>query len=128
MPPVVDDRCRSSGGRWRSAYDGLVTVDPAALEVDHLVPLADAWRSGAAAWTDGRRAAFANDLTDPVTLIAVSSHTNRSKGDSTPDQWLPPDRGAWCDYATAWVDVKLTWRLTVTAPEKATLVQVLGGC
>lgn len=128
VPPSVDDRCRSTNGRWRSAYDGRILTDVADLQIDHLIPLADAWRSGAAAWTDDRRRSFANDLSSPETLIAVTGSTNASKSDSTPDQWLPPDRGSWCAYATAWVDVKATWQLTVTPPEKATLVQVLSGC
>ncbi len=128
VPPTVDDRCRSSGGRWRSVYDGVVTTDPADLQVDHLVPLADAWRSGAHAWTDERRLAFANDLDDPGALVAVTGSSNASKSDSSPDEWLPPDRASWCAYATDWVDAKVRWQLTATPAEKATLVQVLGGC
>jgi hypothetical protein len=128
VPPRVDDRCRSSAGRWVSLYDGMVTDDPADLEIDHMVPLADAWRSGAHRWDDERRRSFANHLTDPEELIAVSSTANRSKSDSSPDRWLPPDREAWCPYVSAWVRVKARWELTVTPAEKATLVRVLEGC
>ncbi|MCU1496362.1 MAG: secreted protein, partial [Acidimicrobiales bacterium] len=128
VPPTVDEKCRSTGGRWRSIYDGVVVTDVADLQIDHFIPLADAWRSGAAAWSDTRRRAFANDLTDPDTLVAVSGSTNQSKGDSSPDEWLPPDRSSWCGYATNWVDVKLAWALTATPAEKATLVQLLAGC
>ncbi len=126
--PTVDDRCRSTGGRWRSPYDGLVADDVADLEIDHLVALAEAWRSGAWAWTDERRLAFANDLELPDTLVVVSSRANRSKGDSSPDRWLPPNQDARCDYAQSWVRVKARWELSVTPAEKATLVQVLSGC
>jgi hypothetical protein len=128
VAPQVDDRCRSTLGRWRSAYDGVETGDVADLEVDHLVPLADAWRSGAWRWTDDQRLAFANDLTTPDALIAVTTSTNRSKGDSSPDEWLPPDRASWCEYASAWVRVKVRWALAATPPEKAALVSVLSGC
>ncbi|QXC60787.1 HNH endonuclease family protein [Aquihabitans sp. G128] len=128
VPPVVDAQCRSTGGRWRSVYDGVVVTEVAKLQIDHLIPLADAWRSGASAWTDERRLAFANDLDDPDTLVAVTASTNESKSDRTPDEWLPPDRTAWCTYAEDWVDVKARWGLTVTLAEKATLVQVLAGC
>jgi hypothetical protein len=128
VAPAVDDRCRSSGGRWRSAYDGVEATDVAELQIDHLVPLADAWRAGAWRWTDAERFAFANDLGTPDALIAVTGSTNQSKSDSTPDEWLPPDRSAWCDYASAWVRVKARWALTVTPAEKATLVSVLSGC
>ena len=71
LEPQVDDRCRTTLGRWRSLYDGATTDDPADLQVDHVVPLADAWRSGAAGWTPERRLAFANDLTSPDALLAV---------------------------------------------------------
>lgn len=127
VPPIVDDRCRPTG-RWVSAYDGVATTDLAILQIDHFVPLADAWRSGASAWTDDRRRAFANDLANPETLVAVTGSTNQSKADSSPDEWLPPDRTSWCTYATDWVDVKATWSLSVTPAEKATLVQLLASC
>ncbi len=71
IPATVDDRCHPSAGRWRSAYDGVVTDDPADLQIDHLVALADAWRSGAATWTDDDRRAFANDVEHPEALAAV---------------------------------------------------------
>ena len=121
-------RCHPTRGRWRSIYDGLVTDDPGDLQIDHLVPLAVVWRSGGAGWSPAQREAYANDLTDPNTLVAVSNHTNEAKGDSGPDEWLPPDRGAWCTYATRWVEVKQRWHLTVTVPEKAALARILGAC
>lgn len=127
-PPVLRDRCHPVSGSWRSAYDGVATTNPDNLEIDHFVPLADAWRSGAAAWTDEERRTFANDRTDPATLIAVTSRTNRSKSDRTPDEWLPPDPTDRCAYATDWVAVKLRWQLAVTGPEKAVLTQILAGC
>lgn len=128
VAPTVDDRCRSTDGRWRSAYDGVEVTDVADLQIDHLVPLADAWRSGAATWTPERRAAFHDDLDHPEALIAVTGRTNQSKGDSSPDEWLPPDRTSWCTYATDWVAVKVAWELRVTPAEKATLVSILSGC
>ncbi len=126
--PIVDDRCKPLSGRWVSLYDGVATSSPADLEIDHLVPLAEAWRSGAATWTPDRRLAFANDLSDPNTLVAVTSRTNRSKSDSPPQDWLPPDPGARCPYVQRWIEVKARWDLSVTAPEKATLATVLAGC
>ena len=127
-PAVVNDRCHPSSGRWVSAYDGVTTNDPTDLQIDHFIPLANAWRSGAATWTPERRLAFANDLTSPLTLVAVTGSSNGSKSDSSPDQWLPPDHDAWCTYATNWVSVKHRWALTVTVPEKAALVKILNGC
>jgi hypothetical protein len=128
VPPTFGgSRCHPTAGRWRSLYDGVVTTDPDELQIDHLVPLADAWRSGAASWTEEQRRAFANDVRDPE-LIAVTVHTNTSKGDRSPDQWMPPERGAACTYVRRWVAVKVRWHLRVTPAEKATLVQILSGC
>lgn len=70
----------------------------------------------------------ANDMTHSATLIALTGHTNESKGDSTPDQWRPPDARSWCRYARDWISVKATWRLTVTPPERRALVAMLGTC
>ena len=119
--------CNVVGGRWESAYDGLALTDPADVDIDHMVPLANAWRSGADEWDDAKRGDFANDLTRPQ-LIAVSLRSNRAKGDQDPSQWKPANRSFWCQYAADWVTVKHYWRLTVTSAEKAALTDMLEGC
>jgi hypothetical protein len=119
--------CTLTGGRWRSSYDRIVLTDPADVDIDHVVPLANAWRSGADHWTDQEREAFANDLDHPE-LLAVSRASNRAKGDQAPDQWRPPHRGFWCVYARAWIEVKAAWALTITATEHRTLDQMLDSC
>jgi hypothetical protein len=119
--------CNVVDGRWESVYDGRTLTDPSDVDVDHVVPLANAWRSGANEWNDDRRADFANDLTRPE-LRAVSASTNRAKGDQDPAQWKPTNRDAWCDYARDWIAVKHYWRLTVTAAEKSALTRMLETC
>ncbi|SCE72623.1 Protein of unknown function (DUF1524) [Micromonospora viridifaciens] len=119
--------CNVVGGSWESVYDGLVLDDPAQVDIDHVVPLANAWRSGANEWDDAKRGDFANDLTRPQ-LVAVSARSNRAKGDQDPSQWKPANRSYWCRYATDWVTVKHYWRLTVTSAEKAALTDMLEGC
>lgn len=116
------------GGGWRSAYDGLTTDDPSELDVDHVVALREAWRSGAATWDPPRRAAFANDLDEPRTLIAVSASSNRSKGDRDPSEWRPPDEGQWCIYVTDWLTVKLRWDLAVDPIEFAAVQFLVDTC
>jgi hypothetical protein len=124
---VTDEDCRIVGGTWFSVYDGESLTDPGEVDVDHMVPLANAWRTGAAAWSGEQRAAFANDLDRPQ-LIAVSASSNRSKGDQDPSQWKPPRREYWCAYAQSWIAVKAHWRLSVTTDEKAALTEMLGTC
>ncbi|MFJ7203931.1 DUF1524 domain-containing protein [Streptomyces sp. NPDC098789] len=119
--------CKAASGTWRSLYDGVTLTDAGKLDIDHMVPLAAAWRSGAAAWDPQRRKEFANDLVRPQ-LIAVSASSNRSKGDQTPDSWQPTDKSAWCQYGRAWTTVKSTYGLTVTEAEKQMLTTMLDTC
>lgn len=115
-------------GGWLSLYDGYTTDDPGELDIDHVVPLAEAWRSGASDWDAERREAFANDLDDPRALVAVTAATNRAKGDRDPAEWQPPARGAWCWYGEAWVATKLRWGLTADQAEVDALRNMLAGC
>ena len=119
--------CNVVAGTWKSLYDGVTITSPTKLDIDHLVPLADAWRSGAAAWTTEKRGDFANDLVDPQ-LVAVSASSNRAKGDQDPSTWKPKETSAWCVYATDWIAVKTHWDLTVTTAEKAALADMLEKC
>jgi len=122
-----DAECRAVSGRWISLYDGKEVTDASELDIDHMVPLANAWRSGAAAWTQHKREAFANDLTHPQ-LLAVTASTNRTKGDQGPEEWQPPAKSSWCTYSRAWIAVKATYRLTVTSDEKRELDDMLETC
>ncbi len=117
--PIVGPGCTLEGGRWFSAYDRVSVHDDAAVDMDHLVPLAEAWDSGARRWTDSTREAYANDLGDHRSLIGVTASSNRSKADQDPADWLPTY--AVCRYLTHWVAVKHRWRLSVDERERAAL-------
>ena len=119
--------CNVVAGRWSSPYDGRTYADPSDVDIDHVVPLANAWRSGADAWTDDKRGDFANDLVRPQ-LRAVSLSSNRAKGDQDPSQWKPLNHDFWCEYAQDWIAVKHYWRLTVTTAEKTALTDMLETC
>ena len=81
VKPKIGPKCKLTGGKWLSAYDGKTLTNASQLDVDHLVPLAEAWRSGAWKWTAAQRQSFANDLENSEALVAVTLTTNRSKGD-----------------------------------------------
>lgn len=119
--------CKITSGTWESPYNGKTYTKPLDLDIDHLVPLGNAWLSGAKNWTDDQRKAFANDLTRPQ-LIAVDLTDNRAKGDQNPSQWKPPSHDYWCEYAEDWITVKSYWKLTVTSAEKSALEDMLGTC
>ena len=130
---LIDERragavrgCAVAGGTWLSVYDGVEVSNPRSLDIDHMVPLKEAWLSGAWRWTPATRSAFANDLGYTMSLLAVTASTNRSKSDRDPAQWLPTANR--CAYAKGWVGVKYRWRLSVDAAEKSALQRVLRGC
>ena len=126
--PTVGAGCALSGGRWYSYYDNAYWTAPADLDIDHLVPLAEAWDSGARNWTSTQRTAYANDLGDSRDLVAVTDNVNQAKGDSDPAEWMPSYSGATCRYVTEWLVVKLRWRLTVNTTEKNALTSIAAGC
>ena len=117
--------CRVAAGVWLSEYDGVTVYDPALLHIDHIVPLAEAWESGARSWPQSRRRLFANDLSG---LVAVTSSANLSKGASDPAGWVPPAADARCDYAVVWVGLKQRWELSADPDEAAALVDLLRSC
>lgn len=126
--PTVGASCSFTGGAWFSYYDNTTTTDSSTFDIDHVVPLAEAWDSGAYAWTPDTRMRYANDLDEPRALVAVSASTNRSKGDQDFAEWTPPAAGTTCRYLTDWVVVKTRWSLTVDTTEKSALQNAAAAC
>ncbi len=122
-----DADCKAVSGTWTSPYDGVVIKDAAEIDIDHMVPLAEAWRSGADKWTDDQRKAFANDL-GGIQLIAVTAKSNRAKGDQDPAKWKPPSQTYWCTYAQQWIVVKISYKLTADQAEHDALAAMLKAC
>jgi hypothetical protein len=126
VKPKKGKKCVLTGGKWISPYDGISYRKDSALDIDHLVPLAEAWRSGAWAWTPLQRQNYANDLTEPKALVAVSLGLNRQKGDKDPSAWLPPKDQ--CGYISNWITVKYKYGLTIDAVERVTLSASITKC
>ncbi|UFN94255.1 HNH endonuclease family protein [Micromonospora aurantiaca] len=124
---VVNSSCAATSGRWYSPYDGATWSAASDVDIDHVVPLAEAWRSGASSWTTSRRQSFANDLTRPQ-LIAVTDNVNQSKGDQDPSTWQPPLTSYRCTYSKMWITVKYSWGLTLQSSEKSALQSMLNTC
>ena len=125
---VPGDECRVAEGSWTGPYTEEPVTDPADLDIDHLVPLENAHRSGAWAWDRDRKREYANDLDNENHLLATTSSANRSKGSKGPEEWRPPLESYWCEYATNWATVKREWGLSVTEPEFAALSEMLATC
>ncbi|MFE7958378.1 MULTISPECIES: HNH endonuclease family protein [unclassified Streptomyces] len=124
---VTDSSCAAVSGSWYSPYDGATWTAASDLDIDHLVPLAEAWDSGASKWTTAQRQAFANDLTRPQ-LIAVTDNVNQAKGDQDPATWMPSRTAYRCTYVRAWVQVKYYYDLSVDTAEKNALTNYLASC
>lgn len=119
-------RCTVATGRWFSYYDRVSWTQASDIDIDHMVPLAEAWGSGASGWTSSRREAFANDLGDYRTLVGVTDNVNQSKSDQDPAEWLPTyDR---CRYVAEWVAVKIRWSLTADSAERSVLTAYASSC
>ncbi|KAK7512927.1 uncharacterized protein IWZ02DRAFT_457967 [Phyllosticta citriasiana] len=119
--------CAATSGTWVSPYDGATWTAASDVDIDHMVPLSNAWQSGASSWTAAQREEFANDLDNPQ-LWAVTDNVNQSKGDSSPDEWKPPLESFYCTYASAWIKVKSVYSLTITSAEKTALEDMLNTC
>jgi hypothetical protein len=120
--------CTVATGLWTDPWSGITTRTAHAFDIDHTVPLANAWRSGAWGWSPARRVAYANDLADPGHLIAIDASENREKGDDGPEAWRPPNPRSWCRYAITWDRIKAKWHLTATPAEWAALVLMAATC
>jgi hypothetical protein len=127
MTEVVrkEGRCSVTSGKLLDPYTGDTLTSVSKIQIDHVVPLAEMWRSGATAWPPERRTAAANDLRN---LLAVTGKVNQSKGDKTPDEWMPPNPAYACSYARIYVGVKAAYGMGVRAEERAALDKSLATC
>ncbi len=123
------DDCRVESGRLADPYTSarirFTRGGASEVDIDHVVALSDAWQKGAQQWPAARRVAFAND---PLNLLAVDAHANRSKGDGDAATWLPKNKPFRCAYVARQVAVKRKYKLAITAAEKSAIGRVLGTC
>ncbi len=117
--------CKVTSGSWYDPYTTQTFTDPQDIDIDHVVPLANAWRSGASSWSNQERERYAND---PDVLLSVEDNANQEKGDKGPEAWKPPNEDEWCDYATRWVSIKSKYELSANPDEKTELNKMLGTC
>lgn len=122
---TMSPTCTYLRGTWVDPYGGHRFDETGNIDIDHLVPLAENWRSGGAKWDVTARTRFAND---PLVLMSSDDTLNQSKGDKDPADWKPPVRASWCNYAIRWVAIKAKYALTVDPAEKTALTIMLGTC
>ena len=125
--PQVHYPCYVAAGDWYSAYDGVMVSDRGSVDIDHMVPLKEAWDSGAWKWDYATRERFANDVGDARALIAVTGSSNRSKSDNDPSQWMPSVSSYRCKYLGDWVAIKARWKLSMDPSEAGFVKKQLRG-
>lgn len=126
-----ENGCVVESGTLRDPYTGADIAfrrgaeTSRAVQIDHVVALADAWRKGAERLTSEERHRFAND---PLNLLAVDGPTNNAKGSDDAASWLPPDKIYRCRYVARQIAVKAKYRLWVGESEAAAMRRVLHTC
>ncbi|MER5619028.1 HNH endonuclease family protein [Streptomyces sp. NPDC002215] len=126
--PEQRAKCAPTGGEWLSYYGEVTVTEARTLDIDHMVPPAEAWDSGASAWDSDRRMRYANDLGSERSLVAVTAHENRGKADKDPSEWMPPAAPAKCTYLANWTATKLRWKLSADNKERAALEKLATNC
>ncbi len=121
----VPPSCTGLTGSWLDPYTAKTYPEASDIDIDHLVPLAEAWRSGANHWSTAQRRAYANN---PMVLVSVQDRANESKGDKDPAAWKPANKASWCLYAKHWIAIKYKYKLTIDKSEKSALSSMLGTC
>ncbi len=122
------DKCQVAYGEWYDPFTGETITDATKLDVDHMVPLKNAHDSGGWKWDNQKKSEYANYMKYADHLIAVTASANRQKGAKSPDQWVPPNKDNWCNYAINWVEIKAKWNLTSTKSEFESLEKMIGNC
>lgn len=120
--------CVVDNGEWLDPYTNNLYYFASELDVDHVVPLYNAWQSGAYLWNDFKREEFANDMIFEDHLIAVDKHQNRQKGAKDPSEWMPANSDFHCEYVAIWIEIKYLWELTITSSEYKFLDTVISSC
>jgi hypothetical protein len=123
--------CTVLTGVFNDPYTGKTidftrgTTTSQAVQIDHVVPLGNAWATGAQQLSSDQRKALAND---PYELLAADGPTNGAKGDGDAATWLPPNKAFRCDYVARQIGVKKKYSLWVTSAEKSAMQRVLASC
>ena len=126
---VEFDGNRVVSGRWLCRWSGDTVTNARDLDIDHLVPLKEAWVSGACMWDKEKRERYANGQGIRTLrrgwLVPALAGLNRSKGARRPDEWMPPNEHHHLWYAAEWIEAKHYWKLGIQQTERDALIEAL---
>ena len=112
------DGCFVNSGKWFDPYDNLYYFSSSEVQIDHVVALFEAHKSGAWSFPASRKLKFANNIDFDDLLIAVGASSNASKGSSDPSEWMPDNSSYYCEYLDRWLNIKSEFRLSIDPNEK----------
>ena len=118
------DGCSVRSGAWQDPYTAKIFKMAEEIQVDHFVPLKNAYMTGGFEWDANKRCLYANYMGNNFHLLAVNASENMSKGGSTPLDYVPPNKRYVCQYLKQWLSVKAIWQLRITPPEAQAIQNV----
>jgi hypothetical protein len=120
----ANNKCVVESGIWDDPYTGNRFSSTRDIQIDHVVPLKHAYQSGAWKWNYKTRCIYGNFMANNYHLLSVNGHENMSKGDKSPDAYMPPNRRVTCTYLQAWLQIKLAWGLVMFQKEAAAISDI----
>lgn len=125
----VNNQKRIKSGKWFDPYTGVTFYNADAVDIDHLVPLYEVHVSGGYAWSDEKKRAYANDLSETGPLRITHRWTNRiPKSADDPSEYKPSFVPGRCQYLYDWVAIKRKWNLTMDPNEAYAIEKQLIAC
>lgn len=119
------NHCIVDSGTWNDPYTGKVFSATTDIQIDHVVPLKNAYMSGAYKWDFRSRCLYANYMGAEFHLLSVNGAENMKKGDKGPDRYMPPNKAHTCSYLKNWLTIKFMWGLKMTTSEAASIGQLI---
>jgi hypothetical protein len=120
-----EKHCRIVASRWIDPYTQTELYDAEDIQIDHMVPLKNAYISGAWNWNAAQRCNYANFIGNNFHLLAVLGTENSRKSDRTPEEYIPPNEKTVCQYLVNWLKIKSIWRLKLAKQEALAIEQEL---
>ena len=115
----------NGSGQWIDPYSGDLIDDSSKIDIDHIIPLSKAAKSGGQSWNKEEKEKFANDLEN---LLATSAKENRSKGDKGPGEYMPPNKDYRCQYAKSYISIAHKYSLTINKKDSKVLNETIKEC
>ena len=117
-PVEVSPNCKVTSGQWHDDYTNKDYTSATQIQIDHVVPLKNAYMTGAYEWSDKIKCLYANYMGNNFHLKSVLGSENLRKGDRSPREYMPPNTQYTCEYLKIWMKIKYIWNLRFTPKEK----------